>query len=206
MIINLSVSVLYLYIPALIIFCLQDELDLYMESEAADYNKFSESLANRRRQAADQMAPAPTRSIIVGTNPAAAKPVVPAFQESSSSLSYSNRNAAACSTPPPEDDTTDAAPMQVSSLSISDAKTDSTNTKSKSPTPTLPSSRTGTGASVKPKEPSPTITVPTVKSGKVDVEDFVPDSGDFDNFLDDENTNSGASNVLKNGGGNLDSR
>ncbi len=175
-----------------------------MESEAADYNKFSESLANRRREAADQMAPAPTRSIIVGTNAAAAKPGVPAFQESSSSLSYSNRNATPCSTPPPEDDTTDA-PMQVSSLSISDAKTDPTNAKSKSST-TPSQLRTSTGTSLKPKEPSPTITVPTIKSGKVDVEDFVPDSGDFDNFLDDENTNSGASNVLKNGGGNLDSR
>ena len=42
-------------------------------------------------------------------------------------------------------------------------------------------------------------------SSKVDVENFVPDSGDFDNFLDDENTNSASSN--QNAKGNfLDSR
>ena len=39
-----------------------------MNSDAADYSKFSDQLANRRRQAADNVAPAPTRSIIVGTS------------------------------------------------------------------------------------------------------------------------------------------
>ena len=69
----------------------------------------------------------------------------------------------------------------------------------------------------KSKEPTPASTVssstdvcsaaPTVvRSGKVDVENFVPDAGDFDNFLDDDNTTSGASsNQIKNGYG-LDSR
>ena len=41
----------------------QDELDVYMESEEADYSKFSEGLAVKRRQVADEAAPAPTRSI-----------------------------------------------------------------------------------------------------------------------------------------------
>ena len=41
----------------------QAELDLYMETDEADYTKFSEGMATRRRQAADEAAPPPTRSI-----------------------------------------------------------------------------------------------------------------------------------------------
>ena len=41
----------------------QAELDLYMETDEADYTKFSEGMATRRRQAADEAAPPSTRSI-----------------------------------------------------------------------------------------------------------------------------------------------
>ena len=81
------------------IFVFQDELDLYMESEAGDYSKFSENLASRRRQVADQMAPPPTRSIIVGNGSGGSgsgvgkEPIVPKIQESTV-LSYSNRGGA----------------------------------------------------------------------------------------------------------------
>jgi hypothetical protein len=42
---------------------LQEELDVFMESEDANYDRFSDCLAARRRQAAEQAAPPPAKSI-----------------------------------------------------------------------------------------------------------------------------------------------
>jgi hypothetical protein len=42
---------------------LQEELDVFMESEDANYDRFSDCLAARRRQAAEMAAPPPAKSI-----------------------------------------------------------------------------------------------------------------------------------------------
>jgi hypothetical protein len=42
---------------------LKEELDLFMESEDANYERFSDCLAARRRKAAEQAAPPPGKSI-----------------------------------------------------------------------------------------------------------------------------------------------
>ena len=44
----------------------QEELDVYMESDEADYQQFSDSLTNKRRAAAEQAAPPPSASISKG--------------------------------------------------------------------------------------------------------------------------------------------
>jgi len=44
----------------------QDELDLYMSSDEADYSVFSDNLTSRRRAAAEETAPKPSTSIVVG--------------------------------------------------------------------------------------------------------------------------------------------
>ena len=41
----------------------QEELDVYMESDEANYQLFSDSLTSKRRAAAEQAAPSPSASI-----------------------------------------------------------------------------------------------------------------------------------------------
>ena len=41
----------------------QEELDVYMESDEANYQMFSDNLNNKRRVAAEQAAPPPSASI-----------------------------------------------------------------------------------------------------------------------------------------------
>lgn len=42
------------------------ELDVYMETEEADYRQFSDKLTSRRREVAEQSAPSPSASIVAG--------------------------------------------------------------------------------------------------------------------------------------------
>ena len=44
----------------------KQELDLYFESGECDYQKFSENLHKKRREAAEKVAPAPTVDVVVG--------------------------------------------------------------------------------------------------------------------------------------------
>jgi len=160
-----------------------DELDLYMNSDAADYSKFSDQLANRRRQAADNVAPAPTRSIIVGTssNSSSTNKNQLSLVQDTSNLSYSNRGAIA-----------NQAEHQTNEAEDSLCKSKTASISSV----TIPA----TSSSLQSKEDASLSVSKSVcnthnlASSKVDVENFVPDSGDFDNFLDDENTNSASSN------------
>merc|ERR1719239_2010132 len=59
-----------------------------METDEADYTKFSEGMATRRRQAADEAAPPPTRSIVVGQSSSS---VEPPPTESLAAITFSNR-------------------------------------------------------------------------------------------------------------------
>ena len=62
---------------------MEQELDLYFESEECDYEKFSEGLTKRRRREAEKSAPKPTVDVVVGlgkkttTPPATSKPTPP---------------------------------------------------------------------------------------------------------------------------------
>jgi len=157
-----------------------DELDLYMTSDAADYSKFSDQLANRRRQAADHMAPAPTRSIIVGTSSnssSTSKDHLPIIQDTSI-ISYSNRAAVANETEHKASEDEQCSSKRKPAVPIPQ----SSNTSQSKETPSPSISKSGSN------------TNNNLAASKVDVENFVPDSGDFDNFLDDENTNSASSN------------
>ena len=195
-----------------------------MESESADYNKFSESLATRRRQAADNLAPAPTRSIIVGNSSSSAASTVPKIQESNSDLSYSNRSNTTTATSIAVGQLTEQQlpNASMSSLSVAADTTDASLSKEKSTSLSPSSSSSGivTGsmpAVSKTKDasnvPAPAANASTAPinfavnangASKVDVENFMPDSGDFDNFLDDDN--SGSSHNVKNGGTAIDTR
>jgi len=114
----------------------QEELDLYMESEEGDYHQFSDRLNTRRREAAEQVAPAPSASIVVGQPSNSIDPSSKQF--TTSQMSFSNKSAS----------------KQTDSLAPTSADTEQTAAANSSPT-------------------------------KLDVDNFVPDDGGFDNFLDD---------------------
>jgi len=141
----------------------QEELDVYMESEEANYQLFSDSLTNKRRAAAEQAAPAPSASIVAG-QPSNTVDLTktPSFTTPNSQMSFSNRTS-----------------------------TTATATPSK-PGPTV--------ASVSPANKISAATVLT--SGRVDVDSFVPDEGDFNNFLDETDANKEKTNIAIN---NVDS-
>jgi len=127
----------------------QEELDVYMESDEADYQQFSDSLTNKRRAAAEQAAPPPSASIIAG-QPSNTVDLnkTPSFTTPSSQMSFSNRPAPSPKPPKPAVVVSPAAGKAV----------------------------VGTGG-------HPVLNGHT--TGKVDVDTFVPDEGDFDNFLDE---------------------
>jgi len=114
----------------------QEELDVYMESDEANYQMFSDQLTNKRRAIAEQAAPAPSASIVAGqpSNVIDLKSSS-SFAPSSSQIPFSNKKVV--------------------------SSTDSSKTVSN------PQS-----SSVNP-------------SKNVDVDTFVPDDGDFNNFLEE---------------------
>jgi len=198
----------------------QEELDLYMDSDDANYEKFSDNLTKRRRQNAELAAPPPTASIVAGQPSNTIDPAKSSqnFTISNSSLSYSNRSPLSSDQVP-----TSVSRSPVPSLEVphqgSPPKSQALANGLDSPTkhgketgPTKHGKETGatkqgkessaiksgkeSGPAKLSKEASP-VAAP-VKSGKVDVDNFVPDSGDFDTFLDEEishpKSNSGVSN------------
>ena len=133
----------------------QEELDLYMESEDGDYHQFSDRLNSRRREAAEQVAPVPSASIVVGqpsnTVDTSSKQFV------TSHISFSNKSAS----------------KQTQSQTQTSANNQQTTSVHSSPS-------------------------------KLDVDNFVPDDGGFDNFLDE--TDSARSKPSLAVDNNLDSR
>ena len=67
------------------------ELDLYMESEEADYENFSDKLTSRRREAAEATAPVPSASIIAGQPSNVVNPNQPQFTVPASTMTYSSK-------------------------------------------------------------------------------------------------------------------
>jgi len=121
----------------------QEELDVYMESDEANYQLFSDSLTSKRRAAAEQAAPPPSASIVAG-QPSNTVDLTktPSFSSTNSQMSFSNRAA--------------VSPKQ---QSVSPGKSSG---------PHIGGHSTTNGA-----------------TGRVDVDTFIPDEGDFDNFLDE---------------------
>jgi len=72
----------------------QEELDVYMESDEANYQLFSDNLNNKRRVAAEQAAPPPSASIVAGqpSNTVDLNKKQPSFS-SNAQLSFSNRTS-----------------------------------------------------------------------------------------------------------------
>jgi len=141
----------------------QEELDVYMESDEANYQLFSDSLTSKRRAAAEQAAPPPSASIVAG-QPSNSVDLAkaPSFSAASSQMSFSNRAAVA----------------------------------PKSPVPAAsPGGKTGLGTA------GPAAANGAVTS-RVDVDTFIPDEGDFDNFLDEADTTKEKSVIAMN---NVDS-
>ena len=117
----------------------QEELDLYMESDEANYQIFSDSKTALRRAAAEQAAPSPSSSIIAGQPSNTVEVRAPAAIPD---ISYSNKSSTA---------------------------------------PRLSATPTPTSTVPTPAQPSP-------RKGPDTVDSFVPDLGDFDNFLSEDNS------------------
>jgi len=117
----------------------QEELDLYMESDEANYQIFSDSKTAMRRAIAEQVAPSPSSSIVAGQ---------------------------------PSNTVEVRAPAAIPDISYSNKSNNSV--KLSTPTPT-PVSTTPTA------QPSP-------RKGPDTVDSFVPDLGDFDNFLSEDSS------------------
>ena len=136
------------------------ELDLYMESEEADYANFSDKLTSRRREAAEATAPVPSASIIAGQPSNAVNPTQSQFTVPASTMTYSSKT-----------------------LSSTEAKDNHTLSPGPIPQP----------ASVKSSSPP----------SKYDVDNFIPDDGDFDSFLDETDSARSKPSAVDN---NADSR
>ena len=117
----------------------QEELDLYMESDEANYQIFSDSKTALRRAAAEQAAPSPSSSIIAGQPSNTVEVRAPAAIPD---ISYSNKSSTA---------------------------------------PRLSATPTPISTTPTPAQPSP-------RKGPDTVDSFVPDLGDFDNFLSEDNS------------------
>jgi len=119
----------------------QQELDVFMESEEANYQQFSDKLTNKRREVAEQVAPPPSASIVAGQPSNVMDPTKNQFSAPTSQMSFSNRSS--------------------SSASV---------------TKSVPDTFTSAG-----KQPGSMKSSPI----KYDVDTFIPEDGDFDNFLDE---------------------
>lgn len=119
----------------------QEELDLYMESDEANYQIFSDSKTAMRRAIAEQVAPSPSSSIVAGQPSNTVEVRAPAAIPD---ISYSNKS--------------------------------SSNSAKLSTTPTSVSTIVPKSA-----QPSP-------RKGPDTVDSFVPDLGDFDNFLSEDSS------------------
>jgi len=126
----------------------QEELDLYMESEEANYQIFSDSKTAMRRAIAEQVAPSPSSSIVAGQ---------------------------------PSNTVEVRAPAAIPDISYSN-KSNNNSTKLSTPTPTPVSI---TPAANNSRQPSP-------RKGPDTVDSFVPDLGDFDNFLSEDSSREAA--------------
>jgi len=183
----------------------QEELDLYMDSDDANYEKFSDNLTKRRRQNAELAAPPPTASIVAGQPSNVIDPAKSSqnFTVSNSTMSYSNRsNLSSDQVPttvsrspvPTLESHAQRSPGNQATTNGLDSPTkqgkDSAPTKQgKDSAPTRHSkepSPLSTGKQSKEASPVASAAAASVRSGKVDVDNFIPDSGDFDTFLDEE--------------------
>lgn len=173
----------------------QEELDLYMDSDDANYEKFADNLTKRRRQNAEMAAPPPTASIVVGQPSNTIDPAKSShnFTVSNSTLSFSNRAAMS----------PDQVPITVSPLPPSQEMSKG-STVAGNMDNGLDSPRTAAPGGPAPpkhsKESSPIVSASAAaaKTGKVDVDNFIPDSGDFDTFLDEEISHPRSSNAVNN--------
>jgi len=77
----------------------QEELDVYMESDEANYQLFSDSLTSKRRAAAEQAAPPPSASIVAGQPSNTVDLAKTPLTTASSHMSFSNRAAVAPKSP-----------------------------------------------------------------------------------------------------------
>merc|ERR1719431_742930 len=143
-----------------------------MESEEANYQMFSDGLTVKRRAAAEQAAPQPSASIVAGqpTNtldPSKSSGLAPA----QSTLSFSNKQTS------PLPSNKHASPLPSNNLT-----SPLPPTKHTSPNPSSRNSPPSTSP-----QPSPQTDVGVLRSpgGRVDVDNFVPEASDFDNFLND---------------------
>merc|ERR1712045_283664 len=78
----------------------QEELDLYMESEEANYQIFSDSKTAMRRAIAEQVAPSPSSSIVAGQPSNTVEVRAPAAIPDISYSNKSSNNSAKLSTTP----------------------------------------------------------------------------------------------------------
>ena len=77
----------------------QQELDVFMESEDANYRQFSDKLTNKRREVAEQVAPHPSASIIAGQPSNVVDPTKNQFSAPTSQIAFSNRSTMTKSAP-----------------------------------------------------------------------------------------------------------
>jgi len=149
-----------------------DELDLFMDSAEADYSQFSQGMAHKRRQAAEEVAPLATRSIVVGqSSNSVVEP--PPISETSLPISFSNRASQPGQLP--VEHSGQQQPVTPSTLTVASA-------------PNLEVA----------KAPPVVAKSYNASTNRVDVESFVPETrSDFDSFLDDE-TSAGSNSGLGN--------
>ena len=124
------------------------ELDLYLESDDANYDTFASGVTKRRRAQAESLAPKPTVDVVVGQPSNVLKD--PKYTSSPSPTSTTAVNEIVIS-PPSKD------PKKPG--------------KESSPVKTV-------ATAMIPKSPS--------KNGNLDMDNFIPDTGTLDNFLDDD--------------------
>ena len=136
----------------------QEELDLYMESDEANYQIFSDSKTAMRRAIAEQAAPSPSSSIVAGQP----SNTVEVRASTVPDISYSN-------------------------------KSNNSQKLSTTPTPVATSPSPASGS-----QPSPRKVLVRIAGrkklrisfvqGPDTVDSFVPDLGDFDNFLSEDSS------------------
>ena len=137
----------------------QEELDLYMESDEANYQIFSDSKTAMRRAIAEQAAPSPSSSIVAGQP----SNTVEVRASTVPDISYSN-------------------------------KSNNSQKLSTTPTPVATSPSPASGSQPSPRKVlvcahcwEKKLRISFVQ-GPDTVDSFVPDLGDFDNFLSEDSS------------------